>query len=338
MLARGVGAPAHPRLTMGVPNSWSTQFGFQGGTSLIAVISAPTNLGLRPPEEGATPGTAKAPEALREAGLFTTLQAAEIPTNDAGTVLARRYLDDDETRAPGSVRNQEQIIEHARRLAHRIVRAQSTGESPLVIGGDCSVILAAGLASRVLKQGGLVHVDGHTDFRHPGNSSAYGSLAGEDLALAIGRHFDELANVDGLGPYFAKENVAHLGHRDDDEHIEEARANLALIIPASDVVLFGARSAAKRIRETEGLGSGYWLHIDTDVLDPEFVSAVDSPTPGGLHVDDLIDLLTDLAPHAWGASVSCFDPDLDPDGTQAELLVGVITRGLGTLGSALHEE
>jgi arginase len=35
---------------------------------MLAVISAPSSLGPRPPQPGAVPGTAKAPEALREAG------------------------------------------------------------------------------------------------------------------------------------------------------------------------------------------------------------------------------------------------------------------------------
>ena len=36
----------------------------------IVLLSAPTNLGLRPPEVSSVPGCSKAPEALREAGLY----------------------------------------------------------------------------------------------------------------------------------------------------------------------------------------------------------------------------------------------------------------------------
>ena len=34
-----------------------------------------------------------------------------------------------------------------------------------------------------------MHLDGHTDFRHPGNSGQCASPAGEDLAAAVGRHW-----------------------------------------------------------------------------------------------------------------------------------------------------
>ena len=51
---------------------------------MIALLSAPSNLGLRPPQPGSVPGTAKAPEALREAIAGVKAGAADI----AG--LARR--------------------------------------------------------------------------------------------------------------------------------------------------------------------------------------------------------------------------------------------------------
>ena len=53
--------------------------------------------------------------------------------------------------------------------------------------------------------------------------------------------------------------------------------------------------------------------IDVDVLDPSVLPAVDSPDPGGLFPDELVALLQSLAPSAIGASVTVFDPDLDPD-------------------------
>ncbi len=55
---------------------------------MITMLSAPSNLGLRPPEPGSVPGAAKAPEALREAGLFARF--AELGATDSGVVLAGR--------------------------------------------------------------------------------------------------------------------------------------------------------------------------------------------------------------------------------------------------------
>ena len=303
---------------------------------MVAVVSAPTNLGLRPPVRGGVPGTAKAPEALREAGLHRLLHAQG--AIDGGVVLPGRYVDDDGRRPAGTVRNQAAIVDHARRLAHRLFEIREAGEAPLVLGGDCSLAIAAGLAARVSGGGGFVHIDGHADFRHPGNSDGVASLAGEDLAAAIGMHLPELSDIDGLGPYFASGSTAHIGCRYEDPHAEELRRIIGLVVPADDVILHGGARAASRVRALDGLDRGYWIQVDVDVLDPMHMPAVDSPDPGGLAPDELIGLLAALAPHAWGAAVTVFDPDLDPEGAHARTVARVVAEGFADLGSALVAE
>jgi arginase len=296
---------------------------------MIALVSAPSNLGLRPPVQGAVPGTSKAPEALREAGLHEALISRGAV--DAGVVLPGRYLDDP-GRGARAVRNQDAIVDHARRLAARLVDLRRRGHAPLVLGGDCSLVIGAGLASRVTGSGGLVHVDGHTDFRHPGNSMSFGSLAGEDLAAAIGEHVPEIADIDGLGPYFEAASTAHIGCRRDDEELDEVTERITLTIPADQIILHGAARAASRVLAEPGLECGFWLQIDVDVIDPEHMPAVDSPDAGGIEPDDLVRLLEILAPRAWGASITVFDPDLDPTGAHALLLAQIVSEGFRRLG------
>ncbi len=52
----------------------------------IAVLDAPSNLGLRPPTATSVPGVYKAPGALRDQGLLTRLHA-----RDAGCLTPPRY-------------------------------------------------------------------------------------------------------------------------------------------------------------------------------------------------------------------------------------------------------
>ncbi|WP_084262980.1 arginase family protein [Actinomadura formosensis] len=297
---------------------------------MISVLAAPTNLGLRPPQETSVPGCAKAPEALREAGLHSRLLARG--ARDEGVVLAGRYVDDLAT-GSGRVRNQDALIDHTMRLAARLGALLERRRAPLVLGGDCSVLLGAGLALARRGRYGLVHIDGHTDFRHPGNSSRYASVAGEDLAAAVGLHLPALSDIEGLAPYFAPEHVVHVGCRQDDEALAEAERVLAMVVPASRWIgdPAGALDAIRGIVAADGL-DGYWLHVDVDVLDPAFMPAVDSPDPGGLDPRQLTALLGGLAADAAGAEVCIFDPDLDPDGRYARLLTGIIAESLGDLG------
>jgi arginase len=299
---------------------------------VIVLLSAPTNLGLKPPHPGSVPGAAKAPEALREAGLFRRL--AELGARDGGVVLPGRYVDDDAGRPAHLVRNESAVIEHARRLADRIEGVVRGGGAPLVVGGDCSVLLGAGVAMARRGGAGLVHVDGHTDFRHPGNSDRCGSVAGEDLAVAVGRHRPAIADIDGSGPCFEAANAAHVGCRDDDAEVDEVRSLLGCVVSASEWRTRGAGAVADAVLRVADV-AGYWLQVDVDVLDPEVMPAVDSPDPGGCTADELVELLRLLAPRAVGASVTVFDPDLDSDGRYARLVADVVVDGLAGLGSAL---
>ena len=297
------------------------------------MVSAPSNLGLRPPRPTSVPGCAKAPEALREAGLYRRF--SQMGALDTGVVLPGRYADD---ATPGVLRNQDAIVAHARRLASRITWLRGDGHSPLILGGDCSLLVAAGLAMRRREEPcGLIHVDGHTDFRHPGNSPACASLAGEDLAAAVGLHWPAIADIDHLSPYFSPAATVHIGCREEDEHLPEARQVLGRVFAAAEVAEQGAAAAAAEARRVAaGAGTaGYWLHLDVDVLEPALMPAVDSPAPGGLDAGQLTSLLKDLAPGALGAEVTVFDPDLDPDGGYAAALSDILVEGLGGLGA--HE-
>src|SRR5262245_19021234 len=207
--------------------------------------------------------------------------SGEQDPDERGVVLPGRYADD---AIPGSLRNQAAIVEHARRLAGRIDLVRSGGLAPLVLGGDCGILVAAGLSlRRAPGRYGRVHLDGHTGFRHPGNSGRCASLAGEDLAAAVGRHWPAIAGIDGPGPYFSPANTAHAGCRDDDEDFGEATAVLGAVLPASQIRHGGVEGAARTIRgaaDPAGL-DGYWVHLDVDILDPGVMPAVDSPGPGG---------------------------------------------------------
>jgi arginase family enzyme len=60
--------------------------------------------------------------------------------------------------------------------------------------------------------------------------------------------------------------------------------------------------------------SGFWVHMDADVLDPSVMPAVDSPDPNGLAIDEVYRLLRTLvaSPRCAGFQLTIDDPDLDP--------------------------
>jgi arginase len=76
---------------------------------------------------------------------------------------------------------------------------------------------------------------------------------------------------------------------------------------------------------------GFWIHLDVDVINPAVMSAVDSPEPGGLMPDELVQLLGPLVrhPQALGLDVAIYDPALDPDRSCARRLVALLANLLG---------
>lgn len=292
----------------------------------LTLLDAPSNLGLKPPAAGVAPGVYKLAGALRDQRLLQRLSAA-----DAGVVTAPRYrpAPDEE----GQTRNQDAIATYSVRLADRINSVIDGGGFPIVLGGDCSILLGAALALRRRARYGLAYIDAHDDFRHPDNSTGISAAAGEDLALVTGRGPINLTNIEGLGPYFDDNDVIALGIRDDEGwSADMGHAGIAFL-EASRCVGQGADAAATALRHLARPElSGYWLHVDVDVLDPSLMPAGDSPEPNGLDWNDLSDLLVPLLRHeaAIGMQITIFDPDLDPDGalavTLASFLVDTLTQ------------
>jgi arginase len=295
----------------------------------IAVLDAPSNLGLRPPTPTSVPGCAKAPGALRDHGLLRRLNA-----RDAGCLTPPRY-DPGDWRPGDGVSHAAEISAYSRKLADRIGAILDLGEFPVILGGDCSIVLGSALAMHRLGEAvggriGLVFVDGHSDFRHPGNASYVGAAAGEDLALVTGRGQTDLAAMEGRRPYYRDIDVVVMGIRAQDEYRLDLQAAGIVTRPVPTLRVEGAARSAQWARDQLIDCAGYWVHIDVDVLDPAVMPAVDAPEPGGIAFPELEILLAGLveSPHCLGVEITVFDPDYDPDGKYAEEITSAIVAGL----------
>ena len=297
---------------------------------VVAVLDAPSVLGLRPPAPGRVPGARRLPEALRGHRLVERLGAA-----DAGRVEPPPYSPaiDPVT----GVRNGAAIPGYSIALADRLEELVRAGSFPLVLGGDCSILLGAMLALRRLGRYGLVSVDGGLDFRHPGNAhlvGPVGSVAGEDLAVVTGRGAPQLTDLEGRRPLVADADVVAMGHRTLAPVADEVLATGMTLFDVAELRRGGPAEVAGRALATlaaKGV-EGFWVHVDADVLDPEVMPAVDSPEPDGLTHQELAALLRTLTASelAVGVQLTIFDPDLDPDGRLAAELTDTVVAGLGS--------
>lgn len=295
----------------------------------IAVLDAPCNLGLRPPTPTSVPGCGKAPGALRDQGLIARLAA-----RDAGCHTPPRYEPGD-WRPGDGVSQAAEIAGYTIRLADRIGVMVDAGEFPVVLGGDCSVVLGAALAMNRLGEAiggriGLIYVDGHADFRHPGNAAVVGAAAGEALALATGRGQGNLAGLEGRRPYVRDSDVVVLGIRATEEYRMDLQAGGFSFRAVPEVRAEGAARTAQWARAQVTDCAGFWVHVDVDVLDPAVMPAVDTADPGGISHSELELLIRGLVGSAdcLGLDVTVFDPDFDPDGEYARDVVQTLVSGL----------
>ncbi|MDC0771385.1 arginase family protein [Streptomyces sp. HD] len=270
----------------------------------------------------------------------------------AGRVDPSAY---DPTRdADTGVLNAHAIARYSARVADTVGAVLDTGRFPVVLGGDCSILLGNLLALRRRGRHGLLFLDGHTDFYQP-SAEPNGEAASMELALATGRGPRLLADLEGRGPLVRDEDVVALGFRDG---AESARAGMQPLPAALHAVdLDGVRAAGVDVVAREavgrlaggggggagrgagggagsgtggGSGDGFWVHLDVDVLDDAIMPAVDYRQPGGLTWGELESVLrTALGDaRAVGLDVTIFNPRLDPDGGIAVRLAECLRRGL----------
>ena len=292
-----------------------------------AVIEAPSALGLFPS------GVERLPAALLEAGLADALGARR-----AGRVVPPPY--DPRRDVTTGLLNPTGLRDYAHQLANTTGEVLDGGEVPIVLGGDCSILLGNLLALRRRGRHGLLFMDGHADFYQP-EAQPNGEAASMDLALATGRGPRVVADLDGRGPLVRDEDVVVFGRRDAEEAQEAGSQRIEdtdiAVIDLATVRDRGAERAAgdaiERLRRPEL--AGFWIHLDCDVLDDAVMPAVDYRLPGGLSWDELqaVIQIAMATRSAVGLEVTIFNPALDAHGAIAEALVACLVSALRDRGS-----
>lgn len=290
-----------------------------GDRKHVDLIGVPTN------SAGRKDGVARAPEALRRVGLVAELgRFCDIA--DRGNVAFS---------APTTERNTESKIIAPDSLASMTLgvntavrEALQGGRFPLVIGGDCPVLLGCLMGCREPDvRTGLLFVDGHED-AYPAHQSPTGEAADMELGFALGLQVPgQIQNVIGPGPLVAAHDVCIMGARDRGILQKTNVRSLADTVELySDTeLLYGyiegltTKTLLRLGRETQRL----WLHIDLDVLSTDSLPAVDYRQPGGLKWEHL-EMLAKTAMSSGkiaGCNVTIYNPDMDSDGRFARRIV-----------------
>jgi arginase len=290
----------------------------------FTIIEAPSILGLRPT------GVQYLPEAFKAAGLMSGLGAEY-----GGQVSPLAYSSERDKLT--LLLNPDSIREFSLQLADTVAFVLRNKRFPLVLGGDCSILIGNLLALRRLGTYGLFFIDGHADFYQP-QVSPTGEVADMDLAIVSGRGPTILTNIEGLKPLVRDPDIIVFGYRDAEQAASygspDVRDTNMHVFDLSYVRKFDTIAAAAcqavDVLENNEL-DGFWIHLDADVLDDSIMPAVDYRLGGGgLSFSELSELLKTLVASdaAVGMDITIFNPLLDFDGSITRGFVSSLIQGL----------
>ena len=301
------------------------------GSNRYAIVEAPSILGLKPT------GVELLPERLLANGLAEQLQARRAARVDTPEYDPHR---DSQT---GTL-NARAIAEWSPRLADAVESVLSQDEFPVVLGGDCSIVLGTALALRRHNRFGLLFIDGHADFYQP-SANPNGEAASMDLAFVAGHGPTLLTDLEGRRPLIRDDDAVAFAFRDADEQAEYGSQPLppnlrAFGLDAVRKLGIEAASRAAVAHLTRPELNGFFIHVDADCLNDAIMPAVDYRIPGGLWWDELdVVLRTALSSgRAVAIEIAIYNPNLDPQGRAGRKLSSVLAAALGTRAPFRDEE
>nr|BAM62555.1 arginase [uncultured microorganism] len=286
----------------------------------IEILGTPFN-GL-----GSPPDTENPAEGLRLAELVPLLESKEHSVTDLGDLSDFQFqgIRDPET----GIKDLDSWVELSNSLSRKLGTILSRGAFPLLLGGDCSMLV--GILSAFARRDtevGLIFLDGYADFHSP-ETSPGGDPADMELAILTGRGPQKITQVASKYPLLNEEDVVVYGIRAWD-HIGESNIriydrNRMAERGIKDVVEEGLESFTQR-------GLSLWLHFDVDVLDPKFMPVM-FPEPGGLTFEETREFLSLVwtTGQIEGMSIACYHPVLDIDGSAGARLVNLIVNVLSS--------
>jgi arginase len=285
----------------------------------IGLIGVPFN------STGLPGGEARAPAALRAAGLVDALQRVADIRDYGDIALPESSPERDPTTGIIAPANLVEMV-----AAVRVLVAQAIGDGnvPLVIGGECPLLLGCLAAARdTYGRIGLFFVDGHED-AWPPHQSTTGEAADMELGFALGlTAATGIHDLDALLPLVCPNDAIVLGPRDRDELAAASVPSVASIVTFHDDTALLATDLDTTSQaltwHLHAAATHWWFHLDLDVLATRSFSAVRYPQPGGLswpHIEKIADAAL-KAPGLVGWNITIYNPDLDFDGRGAVQIV-----------------
>lgn len=293
----------------------------------LSIVGVPTN------SSGKADGVAKAPTAIRNAGLVQALSRYCKVHNQEDVSFALPTKDRDPY---SGIIGYDAFTSMIHAVYKSINNSINHDRFPLVIGGDCPILLGclAALNKNYENRAGLFFIDGHED-AYPPHRSPTGEAADMELGFALGINCEHLPSniVNGLQvPLIDARNVCMLGPRDTKDLQKQGIKSVYKKV----VKAFYDDIDIRKSKDIEGLINRVikhltskrtvdklWFHVDLDVLSTRSMRAVDYRQPGGINWNQLKKITKAVISSGYttGMNITIYNPDMDPDSRFAKQIV-----------------
>lgn len=270
------------------------------------------------------PGQEQAPAALRAAGLVELLRQTGLDLADHGDRPVRRWA----AAGPSTPNNLDAVVEGLRDTRDAVGSILAAGQTPFVVGGECTLTLAVVSAFAADGQDvGLMYVDGGQDLMTPADHPH------EPIADGMGvAHLLDLPGtapaLSGFGPrrpLLTADQVCFFGYADDEEDVHGRVPSWRF--PATSVAPDPAASAGLALAALTSVTARFVVHLDVDVVNFLDLPAADVPQYRGLTLDQVMGAVTVMVRHPGfaGLVLTEFNPDHgEPDGSTARRLAEAV--------------
>jgi arginase len=243
----------------------------------ISIIGVPMDLGQM------RRGVDMGPSAIRYAGVVERLENLGYEMKDLGDIeigQAERVHNNPDT----NLRNLKAVAEASGKLASKVDEVISSGDFPLIFGGDHSIAIGtlAGV-SKHYENLGVIWYDAHGDL-NTGDTSPSGNIHGMPLAVSLGIGHKDLTSIGGSEPKIKPENIVIIGARSLDEGERELIKEKGIkVYTMHEVDRMGmAKVMEDAITYLKDRTDGVHLSLDLDGLDPSDAPGVGTPVLGGI--------------------------------------------------------
>ena len=290
---------------------------------IFGLLGVPTSAGSH------NAGQDKAPAAWRTAGIVDRLTGRGLAVHDHGDLPVARHRP---AARVGGVRDLERVVMICREVADRVAVVRATGQTPLVLGGDCTITLGvvAGLARSL--EPGLLYFDGDADLNTPERSDS-GILDTMGVTHLLGGGAPELAGLQPRRPLLTDDRLVLFGFdpAELDTHQWAALTERQIVaFPAPTVRERPSAMAARAWATLAERTNHIVLHVDVDALDTGLFPLANFPHFNGLALEEMRTCLDVFGhqPELAAVVITEVNPDHDPDRHLLNDLADVVTHAL----------